>query len=55
MAKFRYKIGRSMTPPVELKDSSEARELTIILSKWFHAHIKCVNCENDRVIYEQKK
>lgn len=55
MTKFRYKIGRSMPPPVELKDASEARQLTIKLGQIFHAHIQCYNCSNNKKIYEYLK
>lgn len=54
MAKFRYKIGRSMPPPVELLDASMAREYTIALGHLFHANCKCYDCATKRLIYEFK-
>lgn len=55
MTKYRYKIGRSMSPIIELLDDSEAREHTIRLGKWFNVNCKCYAIDENRKIYEYKK
>lgn len=55
MTKYQYKIGRSMPPPVDLLDSSDACSLTILLANLFKANCECYEYETKRLIYKQKK
>lgn len=55
MTKYKYKLGRSGLPLIELLDDSAAREITIFLGKLFNATCKCFESGTNRKIYEYKK
>lgn len=55
MTKYKFKLGNSKLPTINLYDDSSAREFTIRLGKIFESNCKCFELGTNRKVYEYKK